>query len=91
MELAKAWFPGDDLTVPPEIENILLSNPRLEGLQLINAIPELATPLPERGEGRNHDLWIRGKTPREKVTICIEAKADEPFGNFTVGEQKHVI
>ncbi|WP_435051295.1 DUF6946 family protein [Desulfosalsimonas propionicica] len=84
MELAKAWFPDDAPAVPPEIENILLSKPRLEDLQLIEAVPELVTGLPERGEGRNHDLWIIGRTRLEQVTICIEAKADEPFGNDTV-------
>ena len=84
MELALAWFPGDVLTVPHEIKVALLSHLRLDGLKLIQAVPELVTPLPERGEGRNHDLWILGKTPRESITICVEAKADEPFGNYTV-------
>jgi hypothetical protein len=88
MELAKAWFSHEGPTVPPEIERILLSHSRLEGLKLIRAIPELVTPLPERGEGRNHDLWILGKTSREQATICIEAKADEPFGNHTVAEYR---
>ncbi len=90
MELARAWFPGDILTVPSESESVLLSHSRLEGLELIRAIPELVTALPERGEGRNHDLWILGKTPAESVTICIEAKADEPFGNYTVAEYREV-
>lgn len=74
MELARAWFPNDSPTVPPEIQTLLLSHPRFEGLKLIRARPELVTRLPEPGEGRNHDLWILGKTPLEQVTICIEAK-----------------
>jgi hypothetical protein len=90
MELAKAWFSHNAPTVPPEVESILLSNPRLVGLKLTRAIPELVTPLPERGEGRNHDLWILGKTSREQVTICIEAKADEAFGNHTVAEYRNL-
>lgn len=49
------------------------------------AIPELVTRLPERGEGRNHDLWLLGRTNREQVTVCVEAKADESFGDNTVG------
>lgn len=88
MELAKSWFPDDAPSVPPEIKSILLSHPRLEGIRLTRAIPELVTPLPERGEGRNHDLWILGKTPLEQITICVEAKAEEPFGNYTVAEYR---
>jgi hypothetical protein len=47
MELAKAWFSHEGPTVPPEVESILLTHPRLEGLELIRAIPELVTPLPK--------------------------------------------
>lgn len=88
MELAKAWFRGGQLSVPAELSDLFASSPRLEGLQLMQGVPELVTHLPERGEGRNHDLWLRGCTPRESVTICIEAKADEPFGNHTVAEYR---
>jgi len=84
MELAKAWFPSGRLFAPPELMGILFSHSRLHGLKLIRGIPELVTSLPERGEGRNHDLWLFGRTQRESVTICVEAKADEPFGNGTV-------
>ena len=86
MELAKAWFRPGVLTVPDEFQVLLGSNSRLDGLQLVSGTPELVTPLPERGEGRNHDLALVGETPREKVTICVEAKADEPFGDKSVGE-----
>ena len=68
--------------------SVLLSHPRLRGLKLFQGIPELVTSLPERGEGRNHDLWLLGKTERESVTLCIEAKADEPFGDETVAEYR---
>ena len=88
MELAKAWFPGDRLHPPPELMGLLLSHPRLQGLKLIRGIPEHVTRLPERGEGRNHDLWLLGRTQNESVTICLEAKADEPFGNDTVAEYR---
>jgi hypothetical protein len=89
MELAKAWFPEGHLSVPPEFMSLLISHPQLQGLKLINGIPERVTRLPERGEGRNHDLWLLGRTESELVTICVEAKADEPFGNDTVAEYRN--
>ena len=85
MELAKAWFSTGQLAVPQELTAILDREPRLEGLVFQQAIPELVTRLPERGEGRNHDLWLLGRTNREQVTVCVEAKADESFGDNTVG------
>ena len=86
MELAKSWFREGRLSPPSEFIALLLSEPRLQELKLLRGTPELVTALPERGEGRNHDLTLVGKTPRESVTICVEAKADEPFGAETVRE-----
>ena len=84
MELAKSWFREERLSPPSEFIALLLSEPRLQELKLLRGTPELVTALPERGEGRNHDLALVGQTPQESVTICVEAKADEPFGSETV-------
>ena len=84
MELAKAWFRQSETSPPEELSQLLHSSERLTTLKLLRGIPERVTSLPERGEGRNHDLWLLGWTKQEQVTICIEAKADEPFGNETV-------
>lgn len=43
------------------------------------------------GKGRFHDLVLEGHAEADgKVVVCVEAKADEPFGNYTVlrAEQK---
>jgi len=88
MELAKAWFAGGRLSPPQELIKLLDSHPRLHNLKLIRGIPECVTILPVKGEGRNHDLWLIGRTEHDSVTICIEAKADEPFGNETVAEYR---
>ncbi|MCK5126862.1 MAG: hypothetical protein KAR42_11460 [candidate division Zixibacteria bacterium] len=84
MELAKAWFRDGHLSPPKELFDLLSSHKRFQGLELIKGIPEKITNLPVKGEGRNHDLWLLGKTSDESVTICIEAKADEPFGSDTI-------
>lgn len=88
MELAKAWFRNPDPSPPEELTQLFQSSDRLQSLRLLQGIPEYVTPLPEKGEGRNHDLWLLGRTDQEQVTICIEAKADEPYGNETVGEYR---
>ena len=84
MELAKAWFRSGKLAPPAELVSLLQSSKELQGLMLEKGIPEHVTPLPVRGEGRNHDLWLIGEAGGQKITICVEAKADEPFGNDTV-------
>ena len=84
MELARAWFRGKTGAPPAELMRVLKSVPDLKDLAAEQATPELVTGLPERGEGRNHDLWLLAGTAKEKITVCIEAKADEPFGNVTV-------
>lgn len=88
MELAQAWFRQSEPSPPEELSQLLHSSERLTTLKLSRGIPELVTPLPERGEGRNHDLWLLGRTTQEQVTICIEAKADEPFGSKTIAEYR---
>ena len=86
MELALSWFRHDHPQPPDELLSLLHSNTRLNNLQFTSGIPELVTPLPERGEGRNHDMSLIGNTNNEQVTVTIEAKADEPFGSDTILE-----
>jgi hypothetical protein len=86
MELARSWFRQGKVAPPEELLHLLASSPRLADLQLLKGVPELVTDLDKLGEGRNHDLWLLGRTDQEQVTICIEAKADEPFGDQTVAK-----
>lgn len=45
--------------------------------------PEVETKLPQRGEGRNHDLLLYNKD----IVIGIEAKVNEPFGDNSIHEE----
>ncbi|OGT34152.1 MAG: hypothetical protein A2W28_06600 [Gammaproteobacteria bacterium RBG_16_51_14] len=85
MELARSWFTSSSPIVPKEFGALLNSHSLTRGVKIESGQPELVTPLPERGEGRNHDLVLIGKRRGLSVTICVEAKVDEPFGNQTVG------
>ena len=81
MELARAWFTSPVPVVPAEVTAILETSPFTQGTVLTRGQPEYVTPLPERGEWRNHDLWLTGRAGDRSVTVCVEAKADEPFGD----------
>jgi len=80
MELARSWFRGETLACPSELLALLESHDLTRGCTLVGGQPEFVTPLPERGEGRNHDLWLTGTCAMGGLTICVEAKADEQFG-----------
>ncbi len=84
MELARAWFVSPMPICPQEIADLLASHPRTAGLTLIEGIPEHVTSLPERGEGRNHDLLLLADGGSSRTVISVEAKVDESFGE-TIG------
>jgi len=81
MELAKAWCRSNEPCCPDELRLLLESHPFTHDAVLLEGVPERVTPLPFRGEGRNHDLWIRAEIAGTPLTVCVEAKADEPFGD----------
>lgn len=82
MELARAWFTSTQPLCPPEVTSLLESNDGTKDLQFLEGKPEYVTPLPERGEGRNHDLVMWATRGEEKAILCIEAKTDELFGDL---------
>ena len=43
--------------------------------------PEYVTALPEKGDGRNHDLLLLGCRDDCGIVVSVEAKVDEPFGD----------
>jgi hypothetical protein len=80
MELARSWFRMETPQCPTELQSLLSTNARTANIQFDVGHPEFVTSLPERGEGRNHDLMLKGHTGGEAVVVCVEAKVDEPFG-----------
>lgn len=85
MELARAWFLDGTAQTPREIEDLLASHSSTRQTRFTEGFPEWVTALPERGEGRNHDLMLLGEQQGQPLVACIEAKADEPFGE-RIGE-----
>lgn len=80
-ELAKSWFPEPGKPqIPPDLISLLNSHPDLIGTEIIEGTPEHKIPLDNfRGETRNADLVLVGKKDEAKISINIEAKADEPY------------
>lgn len=88
MELARAWFTSSEPQCPNEVQDLLATNARIAGITFSEGYPEFVTSLPQRGEGRNHDLMLRGQVNTEAAIVCVEAKVDEPFG-VTIGDYWH--
>lgn len=85
VELARAWCPTSGPACPSATTALLSTHEWTRDLDIDEVRPEHVTPLPERGEGRNHDLWAKGVANGAPFTLCVEAKADEPFGD-TINE-----
>ena len=81
MELARAWFASSTPTTPKEVEALLATHPHTAGMTFSEGYPERVTKLPQRGEGRNHDLMLKGQVNNVAAVVCVEAKVDEPFGD----------
>ncbi len=81
MELARAWFTSSTPNIPKEVEALLATHARTSGMAFSEGYPERVTKLPQRGEGRNHDLMLKGQVSNEATVVCVEAKVDEPFGD----------
>lgn len=85
MEVAKSWFRNSTANPPAEIIRILVDFFQ-EDIEVLRVVPELITPLPERGEGRNHDVACTCMIGERLATVCIEGKVDESFGEQSVAQ-----
>jgi hypothetical protein len=86
-ELGRLWTASGEPAVPAELAELLESHDATRGTSIRNGITELETALPPGTHGpRCHDLALFADQGPSSVLICIEAKADEPFGG-TVAEE----
>lgn len=86
-ELGRSWTSSGEPTVPAELVQLLESQEGTRRTVIKSGITEHETTLPFSNRGaRCHDLALRAERDGCVVTICIEAKADEPFGG-TVAEE----
>jgi hypothetical protein len=87
-ELAKAWCGGKNHPSPPE-EFLKLFTLLVTENQLASAVgwPEHQVPIDDLpGEPPNIDLAIVSDGLLGRTAICVEAKADEPFGEYALAK-----
>jgi hypothetical protein len=73
--------------VPREIATLLETHELTRDYAPVLAIPECVTKLDSyAGEHRNHDLLVVGVAAGGNTLLAVEAKADESFGDHSVGD-----
>ncbi len=80
-ELAISWEAAakTDSGMPAEVVRALTSNPDLAGAELLLAVPEHRVTLDDDRRPSQSDLWIVLWTPKDYVSVTVEAKAGEEF------------
>ncbi|MDZ7750738.1 MAG: hypothetical protein U5S82_03565 [Gammaproteobacteria bacterium] len=94
--LADCWqrTPG----FPPEVERLLKTSLAFRDVEMLYGIPELQTPLPGGARPSQTDLWVLARASDGLVSIAVEGKVSEPFGDLvadwiepaTPGKQKRL-
>jgi uncharacterized protein DUF6946 len=86
-ELGRSWTRNGEPTVPTELAELLDSHEGTRRTIIRGGTTEHETALPFSNRGnRCHDLMLHAERDDCLTIICIEAKADEPFGR-TVAEE----
>ncbi len=81
-ELAECWERANGF--PPEYQELFatVNDPVLQKLELLLAIPEYQVDLPGGRRPSQNDLFVLARARDEQlVTIMIEGKVSEPFGD----------
>lgn len=82
--LAHCWESAQGF--PLEIAGILEQHDALAGVQPLFIFPEWKVDLPPRGRAPSqNDVWVLGRSPSGLISLAIEGKVNEPFGE-TLGE-----
>ncbi len=80
-ELARSWTASGAVAVPREIMEVLDAQKGTRQTTIRSGRTQKETPLPFGDRSpRCHDLALLAGRYGEATTICVEAKADEPFG-----------
>lgn len=82
-EAARAWLERlDDGAIPSEIEAILVGHSDFSQVRRWSAEPECEVRFDAFGGPANIDVMVHAEDDRGAFVMAVEAKADEPFGEY---------
>lgn len=83
--LAYAWQEADDF--PPEVKKVFQTSgiAVFEDIKMLMAFPEYKVPLPGGKRASQNDIFILAEGNGQLISIMVEGKVSEPFGE-TVAE-----
>lgn len=69
---------------PAEVRKLFRESdiPAFKGIKMLAAFPEYKVPLPGGGKASQSDIFILAKGGNKLISIAVEGKADEPFGEI---------
>jgi hypothetical protein len=77
--IAHCWQEADGF--PEEVDALWSGCAQFESLELLIAIPEHQVPLPGGDTASQNDVWVLARGSRGLVSISVEGKVSEPFGD----------
>ncbi len=82
-EAAVAWELASktERGLPPAVAKVLDQDEELRGAKVLFALPEHKVPLPGGSRASQTDIWALLRGPRGLISMAVEAKADEAFGD----------
>lgn len=82
-EAAVSWERAaqTDRGLPTAVADILDQEEELRGAKLLFALPEHKVPLRGGSRASQTDIWALLRAPRGLISMAVEAKADEAFGD----------
>ncbi len=78
--LAHCWQDADGM--PADVKQVLEQEPLFMGLETLIAIPEHKVPLPGGSTESQNDVWVLARTDNALISIAVEGKVSEPFGDI---------
>ena len=80
--LAHCWQEANDF--PKDVKEVFRNSkiPLFQNIELLLAFPEYKVPLPGGRRASQNDIFILAKGDNQLVSIMVEGKVDEPFGEL---------
>lgn len=86
-ESAHAWFRSGVPALPDEIKDLFESHPSFGQMNILEVEPEALLTFDTFSGPSNMDVLVKAKDSNGGFIIGIEAKADEAFSEYIVGEK----